>query len=99
MHPQQSDSPKRGQLTLAVIGHVDHGKTALVRALTGVDTDRLAEEKERGLSIVLGFSFLIKANGDTIDFIDTPGHEDFVRTMISGATGVDGVLLVVAANE
>ncbi|MFQ6006667.1 MAG: selenocysteine-specific translation elongation factor [Woeseia sp.] len=86
------------QLTLGVIGHVDHGKTALVRALTGIDTDRLKEEKDRGLSIVLGFSYLQGARG-TIDLIDVPGHENFVRTMISGATGIDGALLVVAANE
>lgn len=86
------------QLTLGVIGHVDHGKTALVRALTGIDTDRLKEEKERGLSIVLGFSFLENARR-VIDLIDVPGHENFVRTMISGATGIDGALLVVAANE
>lgn len=87
-----------GQLTLGVIGHVDHGKTALVYALTGIDTDRLKEEKERGLSIVLGFSYLDGTDG-TIDLIDVPGHRDFVRTMISGATGFDGALLVVAANE
>ena len=86
------------QLTLGVIGHVDHGKTALVRALTGIETDRLREEQERGLSIVLGFSYL-ESSGGMIDLIDVPGHEDFVRTMISGATGIDGVLLVVAANE
>lgn len=86
------------QLTLGVIGHVDHGKTALVRALTGIDTDRLKEEKERGLSIVLGFSYLQGARG-MIDLIDVPGHRDFVRTMISGATGIDGALLIVAATE
>lgn len=86
------------QLTLGVIGHVDHGKTALVRALTGIETDRLKEEKERGLSIVLGFSYLEGKHG-MIDLIDVPGHEDFVRTMISGATGIDGALLIVAANE
>ena len=86
------------QLTLGVIGHVDHGKTALVRALTGIETDRLKEEQERGLSIVLGFSYL-ESSRRTIDLIDVPGHEDFVRTMISGATGIDGVLLIVAANE
>ena len=85
-------------LVLGVIGHVDHGKTALVRALTGIETDRLKEERERGLSIVLGFSYLESPEG-MIDLIDVPGHEDFVRTMISGATGIDGVLLVVAANE
>ena len=86
------------QLTLGVIGHVDHGKTALVRALTGIETDRLKEEKERGLSIVLGFSYMQGARA-TIDLIDVPGHENFVRTMVSGATGIDGALLVVAANE
>lgn len=84
--------------TVGVIGHVDHGKTALVRALTGIDTDRLAEEKRRGISIVLGFSHLAVAGGE-IDLIDMPGHERFVRTMISGATGIDTVLLVVDARE
>ena len=85
-------------MLVGVIGHVDHGKTALVRALTGMETDRLAEEKRRGISIALGFAHL--AIGDAvIDFIDMPGHERFVRTMVSGATGVDTVLLVVAANE
>jgi selenocysteine-specific elongation factor len=83
---------------VGVIGHVDHGKTALVKALTGIDTDRLAEEKRRGISIVLGFSHLSLASGE-IDLIDMPGHERFVRTMISGATGIDAVLLVVSANE
>ena len=87
------------RLVLGVLGHVDHGKTALVRALTGKDTDALAEEKQRGISIALGFAHL-RVDGDTeIDLIDMPGHERFVRTMISGATGIDAVLLVVAANE
>lgn len=85
-------------LTLGVIGHVDHGKTALVRALTGIETDRLKEEQERGLSIVLGFSY-IETEDAVLDLIDVPGHEDFIRTMISGATGIDGVLMIVAANE
>ena len=84
--------------TVGVIGHVDHGKTALVRALTGIDTDRLAEEKRRGISIVLGFSHLDVAGGE-IDLIDMPGHERFVRTMIAGATGIDAVLLTVDARE
>jgi selenocysteine-specific elongation factor len=87
------------QLVLGVIGHVDHGKTALVRALTGTDTDRLAQEKQRGISIALGFAHLQVGSDTDIDLIDMPGHERFVRTMISGATGIDAVLLVVAANE
>ncbi len=86
------------RMVVGVIGHVDHGKTALVRALTGMETDRLAEEKRRGISIALGFAHLT-APGVTIDLIDMPGHERFVRTMVSGATGVDAVLMVVAANE
>lgn len=87
------------RLVLGVIGHVDHGKTALVRALTGEDTDRLPEEKQRGISIALGFAHLQIGAEVDIDLIDMPGHERFVRTMISGATGMDAVLLVVAANE
>jgi selenocysteine-specific elongation factor len=84
--------------TFAVVGHVDHGKSALVEALTGVQTDRLVEERERGMSIVLGFAHLAMAEG-SIDLIDVPGHEDFIRTMVAGATGIDGILLVIAANE
>ena len=80
------------------MGHVDHGKTALVRALTGMETDRLPEEKRRGVSIVLGFAHA-RFGGAEVDFIDMPGHERFVRTLVSGATGIDAALLVVAANE
>ena len=87
------------RIVVGVIGHVDHGKTALVRALTGQDTDRLPEEKARGISIALGFAHLDDDGGAVLDLIDMPGHERFVRTMISGATGIDAVLLVVAANE
>ena len=86
-------------LVLGVIGHIDHGKTALVRALTGQDTDRLPEEKARGISIALGFAHFGAGAAGSVDLIDMPGHERFVRTMISGATGIDAVLLVVAANE
>jgi selenocysteine-specific elongation factor len=84
--------------TVAVIGHVDHGKTSLVRALTGIETDRLKEEQERGLSIALGFAYREYPSGN-IDFIDVPGHEDFVRTMVAGATGAGAALLVVSAVE
>jgi selenocysteine-specific elongation factor len=89
----------KNRLVVGVIGHVDHGKTALVRALTGMDTDRLPEERERGISIALGFAHLKVGSDTDIDLIDMPGHERFVRTMISGATGIDAVLLVLAANE
>ena len=85
-------------ITVGVAGHIDHGKTALVRALTGIETDRLAEEQARGMSIVLGFAHLPFPEGE-VDFIDVPGHERFVHTMIAGATGIEAVLLVVSANE
>ncbi len=84
---------------IGVMGHVDHGKTALVKALTGMDTDRLPEEKQRGLSIALGFAHLQANDGTAIDLIDMPGHERFVRTLLAGATGIDSVLLVVAADD
>src|SRR5919106_2396929 len=79
-------------LTVGTAGHIDHGKTALVRALTVRDTDRLPEERERGLSIDLGFAQL-DVGGRTLSLIDVPGHERFVRTMVAGATGVDLFLL------
>jgi selenocysteine-specific elongation factor len=81
-----------------VIGHVDHGKTALVHALTGIDTDRLPEEKERGLSITSGFAHRTY-EGCTIDFIDAPGHEDFIQAMVSGATGASAAMIVISAAE
>lgn len=84
---------------IGVAGHIDHGKTALVKALTGVDTDRLPEEKARGITIELGFAALELGDGRRAAVIDMPGHERFVRTMIAGAGGVDVMLLVVAANE
>ena len=85
-------------LLVGVIGHVDHGKTALVRALTGVETDRLKEERARGVSIVPGFALLTSERGE-VDLVDLPGHERFVRAMVSGATGMRAVLLAVDANE
>jgi selenocysteine-specific elongation factor len=80
-------------------GHVDHGKTALVRALTGVDTDRLPEEKARGISIELGYAYAPLDGGGTLGFVDVPGHERFVHAMLAGATGIDHALLVVAADD
>jgi selenocysteine-specific elongation factor len=84
---------------LGTAGHIDHGKTALVRALTGVDTDRLPEEKRRGITIELGFAPLQLEGLGTIGVVDVPGHEAFVRTMLAGAAGIDLALLVVAADE
>jgi selenocysteine-specific elongation factor len=84
---------------LGTAGHIDHGKTELVRALTGVDTDRLREEKERGISIELGFARLDLPSGATLGIVDVPGHERFVKTMLAGAGGIDIALLVIAADE
>lgn len=84
---------------LGTAGHIDHGKTSLVRALTGIDTDRLKEEKARGITIELGFAHLALPSGAVIGVIDVPGHERFIRTMVAGAVGVDAALLVVAAEE
>jgi len=86
-------------LVLGTAGHIDHGKTALVRALTGVDTDRLPEEKARGITIELGFAPLGLPSGRRLGVVDVPGHEALVRTMVAGAIGIDLVLLVVAADE
>jgi selenocysteine-specific elongation factor len=84
---------------LGTAGHIDHGKTTLVRALTGVDTDRLPEEKRRGITIELGFAPLALDGVGTIGVVDVPGHEAFVRTMVAGATGIDLALVVIAADE
>jgi selenocysteine-specific elongation factor len=84
---------------LGTAGHIDHGKTALVRALTGIDTDRLPEEKRRGITIELGFAPLALEGVGTLGVVDVPGHEAFVRTMLAGAAGIDLALLVVAADE
>src|SRR4051812_23714856 len=86
-------------MILGTAGHIDHGKTSLVRALTGVDTDRLPEEKRRGITIELGFAPLVLDGGETIGVVDVPGHEAFVRTMVAGATGIDFALVVIAADE
>src|SRR3954452_20184283 len=86
-------------LTVGTAGHIDHGKTSLVRALTGKDTDRLPEERERGISIALGYAPLELPDGTQLSLVDVPGHERFVRTMVAGATGIDLFLLVVDAGE
>ncbi len=85
--------------TLGTAGHIDHGKTALVRALTGVDTDRLPEERERGISIALGYAPLELPSGRRLSVVDVPGHERFVRTMVAGATGIDLYLMTIAADD
>jgi selenocysteine-specific elongation factor len=86
-------------MIIGTAGHVDHGKTALVKALTGVDADRLAEEKARGITINLGYAYSRLPNGDILGFVDVPGHERFVHNMLAGATGIDFALLVVAADD
>ena len=86
-------------LTVGTAGHIDHGKTWLVRALTGKDTDRLPEERERGISIDLGYAPLELPDGRRLSLIDVPGHERFVRNMVAGATGIDLFLLVIDAAE
>jgi len=86
-------------MIVATAGHVDHGKTLLIKALTGVDTDRLPEEKKRGLTIDLGFAYHDLGDGRPTGFIDVPGHERFVKTMIAGAVGIDAVLFIIAADD
>ncbi len=86
-------------LVFGTAGHVDHGKTLLTKALTGVDTDRLKEEKLRGITIELGFAPMRLSDGTVLSLVDVPGHEKFVKTMMAGASGIDGVLLVTAADD
>ena len=84
---------------MGTAGHIDHGKTSLVRALTGIDCDRLEEEKRRGITIELGFAYFTLPDGERMGVVDVPGHERFVRNMVAGAAGIDFVLLVIAADE
>src|SRR5690606_25643047 len=86
-------------MIVGTAGHIDHGKTALVRALTGVDGDRLAEEKARGITIELGFAYADLGGGGITGFVDVPGHERLIHTMLAGAGGIDMALLVVAADD
>ncbi len=87
------------QIILGTAGHIDHGKTALIKALTGIDTDRLKEEKERGITIELGFAHLQLPSGQVLGIVDVPGHEKFVKNMVAGATGIDLVAMIIAADE
>ncbi|MCL4321052.1 MAG: selenocysteine-specific translation elongation factor [Deltaproteobacteria bacterium] len=84
---------------LGTAGHIDHGKSSLIKALTGVETDRLEEEKRRGISIVLGYANITLPSGISVGIVDVPGHAKFIKTMVSGSTGMDGVLLVIAADD
>ncbi len=86
-------------MIIGTAGHIDHGKSSLIKALTGADTDRLKEEKARGITIDLGFTYLLTGDGSAIGFVDVPGHERFVHTMIAGASGIDLALLTVAADD
>ncbi len=97
--PRGAAAAGAAAMIIGTAGHIDHGKTSLVRALTGVDTDRLKEEKARGISIDLGFAYLPAPDGSVLGFVDVPGHERFVHNMLAGATGIDFVLLVVAADD
>src|SRR5512147_1812159 len=86
-------------IILGTAGHIDHGKSSLIKALTGIDPDRLKEEKLRGITIELGFASLTLPTGQLLGIVDVPGHERFVRHMVAGATGMDLVALVIAADE
>ena len=95
-HDQAGNARHR---VIGTVGHIDHGKSALVLALTGTDPDRLKEEKRRGITIELGFADVELGPGDVVSFVDVPGHERFVRHMVAGASGIEAVLLVVALDQ
>ena len=84
---------------LGTAGHIDHGKSVLVHALTGIDPDRLREEKERGMTIDLGFAWMSMPGGQDVGIVDVPGHERLVKNMLAGVGGIDLALLIIAANE
>ena len=96
--PEREDKPMK-QVILGTAGHIDHGKTSLIKALTGIDTDRLKEEKLRGITIELGFAHMDMPGGERLGIVDVPGHEKFIKHMVAGATGIDLVALVIAADE
>src|ERR1700752_4788588 len=84
---------------IGTAGHADHGKSTLIRALTGIDPDRLREERERGMTIDLGFAWLMTPSGTDIGIVDGPGHQDFIRNILAGRGSIDAVILVIAADE
>src|SRR5206468_12256065 len=86
-------------IVVGTAGHIDHGKSTLVKTLTGIDPDRLKEEQERGMTIDLGFARFRLEDGRTVGIVDVPGHERFIKNMVAGATGIDLVVLVVAADD
>lgn len=86
-------------MLIGTAGHIDHGETTLVKALTGVDADRLPEEKARGITLDLGYAYSPQADGSVLGFVDVPGHEKLIHNMLAGATAIDFVLLVVAADD
>src|SRR5215475_4739027 len=94
-----ADRGRGGTMIVGTAGHIDHGKTLLIQKLTGVDTDRLKEEKARGISIDLGFAYWQRPGGATLGFVDVPGHEGLVHNMLAGATGIDFVMLIIAADD
>src|SRR3712207_8161270 len=97
--PQLTTEGALRPFVIGTAGHVDHGKSTLVKALTGIDPDRLAEEKARAMTIDLGFAWLTLPNGQSVSLVDVPGHERFIKNMLAGVGGIDAVLLVIAADE
>src|SRR6186997_864439 len=96
---QTATMPPMRPFVIGTAGHVDHGKSTLVKALTGIDPDRLAEEKARAMTIDLGFAWLTLPGGQSVSIVDVPGHERFIKNMLAGVGGIDAALLVVAADE
>src|SRR6186997_2998975 len=96
---QTATMPPMRPFVIGTAGHVDHGKSTLVRALTGIDPDRLAEEKAREMTIDLGYAWLALPDGTILSIVDVPGHERFIKNMLAGVGGIDAALLVIAADE
>ena len=96
---QSTNTRQVEHIIIGTAGHIDHGKTSLVKALTGIDTDRLPEEKQRGMTIDLGYAYLDLDSGQRVSIVDVPGHERFVKNMLAGATSINLVLFVIAADD